>query len=63
VVERGKQRRAVFPPALSRAVEPIAVHLFGFFVKNEEKRPSARHFGGILCGIAQRLRRDAAFEP
>jgi hypothetical protein len=37
---------------MPRAVEPIAVHFFLFFVKNEENRPSARHFGGTACGIA-----------
>ena len=39
--------------AMPRAVEPIAVHFFVFFVKNEEKIPSARHFGGTACGIAR----------
>jgi len=38
---------------MPRAVETITVHFFVFFEKNEEKRPSARHFGGTACGIAQ----------
>jgi len=58
-----KQRLAGSPPAIPRAVEPIAVHLLVFFVKNEEKRPIVRHYGYITRGIAPGDRRDAALQP
>jgi len=36
-----------------RTLSRDAVHFFVFFVKNEGKKPSARHFGGTACGIAR----------